>query len=219
VLSFEGDEDRATRLLRATKNRFGSTQELGVFEMVHEGLREIPNPSEVFLGDRRAPAIGAAVTATLEGARPLLVELQGLTNGADGPPRRTCVGIDGARVAMLLAVLERHGGLALAHTDVFVNVAGGLRVHEPAADLAVAMAIASSHLRRPLAEGLVVVGELGLTGELRAVPRLEARLQEAARLGFSTAVVPAARRPPPVPEGLALAPARTIAEALSSCLP
>jgi DNA repair protein RadA/Sms len=191
VLSFEGDEERATRLLRATKNRFGSTQELGVFEMRGDGLREIANPSEAFLTHREAPAIGSCVTATLEGSRPLLLEVQALLAASFGNPRRTCVGVDPVRLAMLMAVLDRHAGLFVLDQDVFVNVVGGMRLSEPASDLAVLLAIASSHRRQPLVPGTIAFGEIGLTGELRPVPRSEARVQEAARLGLKRVILPA----------------------------
>jgi DNA repair protein RadA/Sms len=190
VLSFEGDEERAVRMLRASKNRFGSTAELGVFEMTGLGLREIENPSEAFLTDHPEQAIGSAVTASLEGSRPLLLEVQALLGPSPGGyPRRTCVGADPNRLAMLLAVLDRHAGLFVVDQDVFVNVAGGLRLSEPGADLAVLLAVASSHLRKPIAGRTVMVGEVGLTGELRRVPRLDERLGEAARLGFGRAIV------------------------------
>lgn len=192
VLAFEGDEERAIRILRSTKNRFGSTQELGVFEMTGEGLAPIENPSEAFLGETKAPAIGACVTATLEGSRPLLLEIQALmSTGAGGNPRRTSVGTDNQRLAMLLAVMQRHTGIFTGDQDVFVNVTGGLRLHEPAVDLAVLLALASSFRRKALPQGTIAVGEVGLTGELRRVPRLAERLTEAERLGFTRAVVPA----------------------------
>ena len=195
VLSFEGDEERATRMLRASKNRFGSTAELGVFEMTGAGLREIENPSEAFLAEHPVEAIGSVVTASLEGSRPLLLEVQALLGPSPGgSPRRTCVGADQNRIAMLLAVLDRHAGLFVVDQDVFVNVAGGLRLSEPAADLAVLLAVASSHMRRPVGQGTVVIGEVGLTGELRRVPRLDERLAEAARLGFRRAIVPSGGR-------------------------
>jgi DNA repair protein RadA/Sms len=195
VLSFEGDEERATRMLRASKNRFGSTAELGVFEMTGLGLREIANPSEVFLADHPEQAIGSAVTASLEGSRPLLLEVQALLGPSPGGyPRRTCVGADPNRLAMLLAVLDRHAGLFVVDQDVFVNVAGGLRLNEPAADLAVLLAVAGSHLRKPIAGRTVMIGEVGLTGELRRVPRLDERLAEAARLGFDRALVSGSAR-------------------------
>ncbi|MBX7078193.1 MAG: DNA repair protein RadA [Nannocystaceae bacterium] len=186
VLSFDGDDERALRLLRASKNRFGSTTELGVFEMTAEGLREIDNPSEAFLAQRPQRVAGSCITATLEGSRPLLLEVQALLAPAHGGARRNCVGVDPPRLAMLLAVLERHAELPVLDQDVFVNVAGGMRLHEPAADLAIALAVASSHLRRPLASDLVVLGEVGLTGEIRHVQRVEPRLAEARRLGFRT---------------------------------
>ena len=190
VLSFEGDEERAVRMLRASKNRFGSTAELGVFEMTGLGLREIENPSEAFLADHAEQAIGSAVTASLEGSRPLLLEVQALLGPSPGGyPRRTCVGADPNRLAMLLAVLDRHAGLFVVDQDVFVNVAGGLRLSEPGADLAVLLAVASSHLRKPILGRTVMVGEVGLTGELRRVPRIDERLAEAARLGFERAIV------------------------------
>lgn len=193
VLAFEGDEERSIRILRSTKNRFGSTQELGVFEMTGEGLAPIENPSEAFLGENKAPAIGACVTATLEGSRPLLLEIQALmSTGAGGNPRRTSVGTDNQRLAMLLAVMQRHTGIFTGDQDVFVNVTGGLRLHEPAVDLAVLLALASSFRRRALPEATIAVGEVGLTGELRSVPRLAERLGEAERLGFRRAIVPAA---------------------------
>ncbi len=195
VLSFEGDEERATRMLRASKNRFGSTAELGVFEMTGRGLKEIPNPSEAFLADHardREQPIGSVVTASLEGSRPLLLEVQALLGPSPGgSPRRTCVGADPARLAMLLAVLDRHAGLFVVDQDVFVNVAGGMRLNEPAADLAVLLAVAGSHVRKPIAHGTIAVGEVGLTGELRRIPRLDERLGEAARMGFTRAIVPA----------------------------
>ena len=203
VLSFDGDETRALRMLRATKNRFGSTQELGVFEMTGEGLRGIDNPSEAFLSQRETPAIGACVTATLEGSRPLLVEVQALLGTTPGgSPRRTCVGADPSRLAMLLAVLDRHAGLYVIDQDVFVNVAGGLRLTEPAADLAVMLAVAGSHRRTPVAAGTLALGEVGLTGELRTVPRLEARISESQRLGFRRVLVPAGRKIPRAPRGV-----------------
>jgi DNA repair protein RadA/Sms len=195
VLSFEGDEERAVRMLRASKNRFGSTAELGVFEMTGLGLREIENPSEAFLGDHAEQAVGSAVTASLEGSRPLLLEVQALLGPSPGGyPRRTCVGADPNRLAMLLAVLDRHAGLFVVDQDVFVNVAGGLRLNEPAADLAVLLAVAGSHLRKPIADRTVMIGEVGLTGELRRVPRLDERLAEAARLGFDRALVSGSAR-------------------------
>ncbi len=224
VLSFDGDEDRVTRLLRATKNRFGSTQELGVFEMTGEGLREIDNPSEAFLGEDRGATPGACITASLEGSRPLLLEVQALLSPCfGGSPRRNCVGVDANRVAMLLAVLDRHGGVSVLDHDVFVNVAGGLRLREPAADLAVMLAVASSHLRRSIRPRTLAFGEVGLTGELRAAPRAEVRLLEAGRLGFDRAIGPARTRtragaPARAPDGIEVVEARSIEEALEAAL-
>lgn len=218
VLSFEGDDDHATRMLRATKNRFGSTQELGVFEMRGTGLREIPNPSEAFLAERQHGAVGSCVTASMEGSRPLLLEVQALLAAAFGNPRRTCVGADPSRVAMLLAVLDRHGGLFVLDQDVFINVVGGVRLSEPASDLAILLALASSHQRRALPGNLVALAEVGLTGELRQVPRAEQRIAEAGRLGFTRVLVAAgpkgAAAKLPRPKGVEVIAAATVAEAL-----
>jgi DNA repair protein RadA/Sms len=215
VLAFEGDEERATRMLRASKNRFGSTAELGVFEMTGQGLREIENPSEAFLADHPEQAIGSAVTASLEGSRPLLLEVQALLGPSPGgSPRRTCVGADPNRLAMLLAVLDRHAGLFVVDQDVFVNVAGGLRLSEPAADLAVLLAVASSHVRKPIAGRTVMIGEVGLTGELRRVPRLDERLDEAARLGFTRAIVCGRGRKAGARAGMTVVEVATVVEAV-----
>lgn len=219
VLSFEGDDERATRLLRATKNRFGSTMELGVFEMTGTGLSEVENPSEAFLAERPEDAPGSCVTASLEGTRPLLLEVQALlAQSFGGNPRRTCVGVDSTRLAMLMAVLDRHGEVFALDQDVFVNVAGGMRLFEPAADLAVMLAVASSHLRKPLARDCVAIGEIGLTGEIRQAARLEPRLAEAARLGFSRAIVARLRRKPTIPKGLTLVEVATVREAVEAAL-
>src|SRR5881628_1796103 len=192
VLYFEGDGAHALRVLRAVKNRFGSTNEVAVFEMGESGLAEVPNPSAAFLAERPAGAAGSVVLATLEGSRPVLVELQALVSRSGlAMPRRTAIGLDPGRVALLLAVLEKRARLPLHDQDVFLNVAGGLRVDEPAADLAVVAAVASSARGRPLAEDVAVWGEVGLTGEVRAVARSEARLREAARQGFRRCVLPA----------------------------
>jgi DNA repair protein RadA/Sms len=161
-----------------------------VFEMRGDGLREITNPSEAFITDRDSPAIGSCVTASLEGSRPLLLEVQALLAAAFGNPRRTCVGVDPVRLAMLLAVLDRHAGVFALDQDVFVNAVGGMRLGEPASDLAVLLAVASSHRRQPLPPGLCVFGEVGLTGELRPAPRTDARLSEAARLGMKRVLLP-----------------------------
>jgi len=193
VLYFEGDRSHAYRILRAAKNRFGSTNEIGVFEMREHGLVGVPNPSEVFLAERPALAPGSAVVATIEGTRPILVEVQALVTPATfGTPRRTTLGLDSNRAALLAAVLEKKMGLRLVERDLFLNVVGGVRVDEPAADLAVVTAIASSYLDRPLPGDLLTMGEVGLTGEVRAIARADMRVREAANLGFRRAVLPAA---------------------------
>src|SRR5262245_28303605 len=192
VLYFEGDGAHALRVLRAVKNRFGSTNEVGVFEMGEGGLAEVPNPSAAFLAERPKGAPGSAVLATLEGSRPVLVEIQALVSRSVlAMPRRTAIGLDAGRVALLLAVLEKRCAVQLYDQDVFLNVAGGLRIEEPAADLAVVAAAASSARGRALPGDVVVWGEVGLTGEVRAVARAEARLREAARQGFRRCILPA----------------------------
>jgi DNA repair protein RadA/Sms len=192
VLYFEGERGLQFRILRAVKNRFGAANEIGVFEMAEEGLIEVPNPSALFLAEREAGVSGAAVFAGMEGSRPLLVEVQALVGGSPpGSPRRTVVGWDGARLAMLLAVLEARCGLAIGDRDVYLNVAGGMRITEPGADLAVAAALISSALDRPVPAGTVLFGEVGLAGEVRAVGHRAARLKEAQKLGFDRAILPA----------------------------
>lgn len=191
VLYFEGDRGHPYRILRAVKNRFGSTNEIGVFEMRSGGLDEVANPSELFLAERPLDAPGSVVTASLEGSRPLLVEIQALvTPSSYGTPRRTTIGVDGNRLALLVAVLEKKAGLHLGGQDIFLNVAGGARLTEPAADLAIMLAVASSHLDRPLPQHMVVFGEVGLAGEVRAVTQPELRIAEAAKLGFRDCVLP-----------------------------
>jgi DNA repair protein RadA/Sms len=191
VLYFEGEQHHAYRILRAVKNRFGSTNEIGVFQMAEGGLLEVPNPSGFFLAERPKDAPGSVIVPGLEGTRPLLFELQALVSSASfGTPRRTVLGTDYNRVCLLLAVLEKRAGVPLGTQDVFVNVAGGGRVVEPAADLGIVLAAASSFFDRAVRGELVVVGEVGLTGEVRAVTGLETRLREAAALGFKEAVVP-----------------------------
>ncbi len=195
VLYFEGERGHQFRILRAVKNRFGPAAEIGVFEMTDGGLAEVPNPSALFLGDREDGVSGAAVFAGIEGTRPVLVEIQALTAPASyGTPRRAVVGWDSSRLSMLLAVLESRSGVAIGGQDVFLNVAGGLRVSEPAADLAVAAALVSSLTGKPVPADTVVFGEVGLSGEIRQVGQADVRLREAAKLGFSRAVVPARRR-------------------------
>jgi len=191
VLYFEGERHHAYRILRAVKNRFGSTNEIGVFEMAERGLVEVSNASGFFLSERPVDAPGSVVVAGLEGTRPMLLELQALVSRAGlGTPRRTVIGADYNRVCLLLAVLEKRAGMPIGNQDVFVNVAGGARVLEPAADLAIVIAAASSYLERAIAAVVVVVGEVGLTGEVRGVTGLEPRLRAAAQLGFRAAVVP-----------------------------
>jgi DNA repair protein RadA/Sms len=191
VLAFEGDRGQPFRLLRAVKNRFGATHEVGVFTMTEAGLLGVENPSELFLSERTPGTPGSCIVPLLEGSRPMLIEIQALVAPAGyGTARRTCLGVDDARVALLLAVLERRGGVELLSRDVYVNVTGGVRVVEPAADLGVALALASSRLDLPLPPDVAVCGEVGLGGEVRRVGRVDVRLKEAARLGFKRALVP-----------------------------
>lgn len=220
VLYLEGDSFHTYRLLRSVKNRFGATTEVGVFEMGTSGMVGVPNPSEAFLAERVVNAPGSAIAVTMEGTRPLLVEIQGLTSASSfGHPRRTANGVDFNRLLLTIAVLARRVGLRLTDQDVFVNVVGGLRVNEPAADLAVAVAIASSVRDRPLPADLALIGEVGLSGELRAVPQMPARLREAAKLGFRRVVVPKLVRPDDIwPEELQVVPARSVREALATVL-
>ncbi len=193
VLYFEGEGYQQYRIVRAAKNRYGSTNEIGVFEMTESGLIEVSNPSEFFLSGRRADVSGSAVVATIEGTRPLLVEVQALAAATPfALPQRVATGFDGRRLAMLIAVLERRAGVSAAGQDVFINVAGGLKIVEPAADLAVVAAIASSIRNQPLPEDAVFIGEVGLGGEVRSVARTEARVAEASRLGFRKVALPAA---------------------------
>lgn len=195
VLYFESAGGADHRVLRATKNRFGGVDEIGVFSMSAEGLKAVANPSELFLGDRDGARSGCAVTSVLEGSRPLLIEVQALaTRSAYGAPQRVASGMDQKRLALLLAVLEKRGRLGFGQLDVFINVAGGLRVREPAVDAAIATALASTVYDRPLAEQTMVMGEIGLGGELRAVSQIDRRLAEAARMGFRRALVPEGNR-------------------------
>ena len=195
VLYFEGERGHQFRILRAVKNRFGPTDEIGVFEMTDARLIEVSNPSELFLAERTGDVSGAAVFAGLEGTRPLLVEIQALVAPSPlGTPRRAVVGWDTARLSMVLAVLEARCGVAIGGNDIYLNVAGGLRIVEPAADLAVAACLLSSLTATPLPRDTVVFGEIGLSGEVRPVSQPELRLKEAAKLGFSRAVIPPRRR-------------------------
>jgi DNA repair protein RadA/Sms len=192
VLYFEGERGHHFRILRAVKNRFGATDEIGVFEMTGTGLAEVSNPSALFLGDSSGQAPGAAVFAGIEGTRPLLCEIQALAAPTGyGTPRRAVVGWDAGRLAMILAVLDARAGLGLSGRDVYLNVAGGLKIAEPAADLAAAAALISAFTARPLPKGSVLFGEIALSGDIRPAPHAEARLKEAAKLGFTRALVPA----------------------------
>ncbi len=216
VLYFEGDPGHPYRILRAVKNRFGSTNEIGVFEMGEHGLSEVKNPSEIFLAERAEDSPGSVVITSVEGSRPILVELQALVSSAPyGTARRTTMGIDHNRVALLVAVLEKKVGLALLSHDIFVNVAGGLKIDEPAADLGILAAMASSHLNKVIPKRTVVFGEVGLAGEIRAVSRPELRVQEAARLGFERCILPAGNlKNLEVPTGLKLIAVRCVQDAL-----
>lgn len=191
VLYFEGERGYAFRILRATKNRYGSTNEIGVFEMKDSGLQEVANPSELLLAERPLDTPGSAVAAAMEGTRPILVEVQALASPSSlAVPRRTSMGIDHNRLALLVAVLEKKVGLSLLHQDIFVNAVGGVRIDEPAVDLAIATAIASSFLDKPLDPQTVLLGEVGLTGEVRAVNRTDIRVKEASKLGFRRCLLP-----------------------------
>jgi DNA repair protein RadA/Sms len=220
VLYLEGDRFQSYRLLRSVKNRFGATSEVGVFEMRERGMVEVTNPSEAFLAERMVNAPGSAIAVTMEGTRPILVEVQGLSSPtAFGNPRRTPNGIDFNRLLLVSAVLARRLGLRLGDQDVFVNVVGGIQVEEPAADLAVAVAIASSLRDLPVKADTVLIGEVGLSGELRMVGQMPARLREASKLGFKTAIVPKRlRRSEPWPAGIEVVEARSLREALDRAL-
>jgi DNA repair protein RadA/Sms len=220
VLYLEGDRFQSYRLLRSVKNRFGATAEVGVFEMGENGLTEVTNPSEAFLAERLVNTPGSAVAVTMEGTRPLLVEVQGLTSPSNlGNPRRTPNGVDFNRLLLVTAVLTRRLGLKLFEQDVFVNVIGGLRIDEPAADLAIAAAITSSMKDVPVRAEVVLIGEIGLSGELRWVGQMHARLREAAKLGFKTAIIPRRiHKTEKLPEGLKVEEARSLKEALQMAM-
>ena len=191
VLYFEGDRNHMFRILRTVKNRFGSTNEIGVFEMKEKGLDEVANPSAVFLSERPASAPGSVVTASMEGTRPILVELQALASSTSfGTPRRTILGLDHNRVALLAAVMEKKLGMPLMGHDIFMNVAGGVKIDEPAVDIAIVSAVASSFLDKSIPDGTVVIGEVGLTGEVRAISHIETRVAEAKKMGFARCLVP-----------------------------
>ncbi len=221
VLYLEGERFHQFRILRAVKNRFGSTDEVGVFEMADAGLREVRNPSEVFLEERSEMTPGSTVAVTMEGTRPILVEVQALsTPSAFGLPRRNANGLDVSRLQLLVAVLQKRVGLGLGTHDVYANVVGGLRVNEPAVDLAIAVGIASSLRDRPVDRNVAVIGEVGLSGELRTVNQLDRRVGEAARLGFTRIIVPASARKGsgPSPDGIDVIRCRTASEAIDAAL-
>jgi DNA repair protein RadA/Sms len=218
VLYFEGDSNHIFRILRAVKNRFGSTNEIGVFEMKNSGLGEVANPSAVFLSERPDGAPGSAVTASMEGTRPILVELQSLASATNfGTPRRTILGLDANRVALLTAVMEKKLGMHLMGYDIFMNVAGGVKVVEPAVDMAIVAAVASSFLDKPIAEGTIVLGEIGLTGEVRAIGQVDTRLSESRKMGFTRCLVPQSnlKRLPDI-ERIDIVGVRTVSEVVEN---
>ena len=218
VLYFEGDRSSSYRILRSAKNRFGSTNEIGVFEMCDIGLREVPNPSEVMLSGRPANSPGTCVTCVMQGTRPILAEIQALlTPSSLTQARRNTNGVDFNRAMLLLAVLEKRGGLHVAGCDAYLNVVGGLELDEPSADLAIVLAVASSFRDKPIGDDLAAVGEVGLTGEIRSVPEINQRLQEIARLGFQRCVIPAhCRGDLKVPDGLKILAAKNVREAINA---
>jgi DNA repair protein RadA/Sms len=217
VLYFEGDPNSSFRLIRAFKNRFGAVNELGVFAMTEKGLREVSNPSALFLSHHTEQVAGSCITVTQEGTRPLLVEVQALVDEAHAPnPKRLCVGLEQNRLAMLLAVLHRHAGVACFDQDVFINAVGGVKITEPAADLAVLMAIVSSLKNKPLQDKLIVFGEVGLAGEVRPVQRGQERLKEAAKLGFVKAIVPKANQPKQLIPGIEVVTVERVDQAIAA---
>lgn len=220
VLYLEGDRFQAYRLLRSVKNRFGATSEVGVFEMREGGLIEVTNPSEAFLAERMVNAAGSSIAVTMEGTRPILVEIQGLTSPTQfGNARRTANGVDFNRLLLIAAVLTRRAGFKLSEQDIFVNVVGGLQIDEPAADLAIAVAIASSWRDIPVKADAALIGEIGLAGELRMPSQMPARLKEAEKLGFKTAIVPKAlRKGEGYPKGIEIVEVRSVHEALNAAL-
>jgi DNA repair protein RadA/Sms len=219
VLYLEGDRFHQYRLLRGVKNRFGSTNEVGVFEMGSEGMQEVSNPSAAFLAERNSDSSGTAIAVTLEGTRPILVEVQALTSStAFGLPRRTANGIDLNRLLLLTAVLTKRVGMALSNQDIYINIVGGLKISEPAVDLAVAVAVASSFREVQVNPEVVLVGEVGLSGELRSASQLERRLSEAAKLGFKRAIHPPTTRKPKLPQGFQGVSVATLQEAIEAAL-
>ncbi|MDY5589602.1 MAG: DNA repair protein RadA [Arcanobacterium sp.] len=219
VCQFEGDKHSRLRLVRAVKNRYGATDEVGCFELVDNGIRGLPDPSGVFLSARNLTVPGTCVTVALEGRRPLPVEVQGLSVPAAGPPRRTTSGVDSSRVAMMLAVLQSRLHIEFEKREIFVSTIAGAKANEPAADVAIALALTSSAVDMPLAPGVVAIGEVALTGELRPVVGLQQRLNEAARLGFRIAVIPSSATGLKAPAGLELRAVRNVQEAVKSILP
>ncbi len=219
VLYFEGDAGHPFRILRAVKNRFGSTNEIGVFEMKEGGLCEVKNPSELFLSERPIGVSGSVVVATLEGSRPLLVELQALVSTSPlGMPRRTTIGVDHNRLALLVAVLEKKVGLNLAGQDIFLNVAGGVKLNEPAADLGMVVAVASSHLDKAIDPQTMLLGEIGLAGEVRGITQPEMRVREAAKLGFNRCLLPTGNLKQVKVKGMELISVRSVEEALENLM-
>ncbi|MBK7645839.1 MAG: DNA repair protein RadA [Betaproteobacteria bacterium] len=215
VLYFEGDTHSSFRLVRAVKNRFGAVNELGVFAMTDKGLKGVNNPSALFLSQHGQDVAGSCVMVTQEGTRPLLVEIQALVDTSHGNPRRLTVGLDPQRLAMLLAVLHRHAGIVCFDQDVFVNAVGGVKINEPAADLAVLLSITSSLKNKPLPSKLIVFGEVGLAGEIRPAPRGQERLKEAAKLGFTRALIPEANRPKQAIAGMEVIAVKRVEEAVA----
>ncbi|WP_353893403.1 DNA repair protein RadA [Proteinivorax hydrogeniformans] len=218
VLYFEGDRHQSFRILRGVKNRFGSTNEIGVYEMVQKGLREVLNPSELFLSQRPIEGPGSVATASMEGTRPILVEIQGLITSTNfSTPRRMTNGVDYNRVSLLMAVLEKRVGLFLNNHDAFVNVAGGVKIEEPAVDLAISLAVASSFKEKPINQHWLVIGEVGLTGEVRSVSQIEQRLKEGQKLGFKKALIPQTKNIPDI-DGISIYPIKTVREGINIVL-
>jgi DNA repair protein RadA/Sms len=215
VLYFESDAGSRFRVIRAVKNRFGAVNELGMFAMTGKGLKEVKNPSAIFLSGHDQPVSGSAVTVVREGTRPILLEVQALVDPSHlNNPRRVSLGLEHNRLAMMLAVLHRHGGVVLSDHDVFINVVGGMRISETAADLPMLLALYSSFRDRPLQAKMICFGEIGLSGEVRPVPDGEQRLKEASGHGFNLAMIPAANAPRKAPDGLTIVPLRSVSETL-----
>ena len=218
VLYFEGDRNHVFRILRAVKNRFGSTNEIGVFEMNEKGLVEVTNPSALFLSERPGNASGSIVTASMEGTRPILIELQALaSNTSFGNPRRTILGVDHNRVALLVAVMEKKLGMHLMDHDIFINIAGGIKIDDPAVDMGIVSAIASSFLDKPVEEDILILGEVGLTGEVRAISQIEARISEARKMGFKKCLIPRGNaKQLTKPKGIDISGVETVSDAIET---